>query len=123
MATAGNHAVFSISRLLLLAEDFESDAVAINYAKTFLDLLPGRIEHIVSIVRVGDSAAAMDSILSLKVRSHMLGAEALEQSCRTLQKCLSDGDPSSAVIAAHRVAKDAHALRLALEEFLRAQET
>jgi HPt (histidine-containing phosphotransfer) domain-containing protein len=119
MASVGNHSVFSVVRLLLLAEDFESDAVAINYAETFLDLLPGRIEHILSTVLAGDTAAAMDSALSLKVRSHMVGAEALEQSCRILQKCLSDGDPATAVIAAERVARDGDALQTVLEEFLR----
>lgn len=63
----------------------------------------------------------MDAVLSLKVRSYMVGGMAMEQSCRALEKCLSDGDASSAVIAAERVAKDGHALRLALEEFLRPQ--
>jgi hypothetical protein len=61
----------------------------------------------------------MDAVLSLKVRSHMVGGLALERSCRALEKCLHDGDSSSAITAARRVARDGHALRLALEEFLR----
>lgn len=80
--------------------------------------LPARIERLISTVRQGDTAAAMDAVLSLKVRSHMVGGLAMEQSCRIVQQCLSDGDSSSAVIAAQRVAKDGNALRLALEEFL-----
>jgi hypothetical protein len=119
MATDGDAAVFSVFRLLRLAEDLESDAVAINYASAFLDKLPACIERLLSTVRRGNTAAAMDTVLSLKVRSFMVGGLAMEQSCRALEKCLSDGDPSSAVIAAQHVAKEAHALRLALEEFLR----
>lgn len=119
MATEGNEAVFSVFRLLRLAEDLESDAVAISYAANFLDMLPARIERLLSTVRQGDTSAAMDTVLSLKVRSYMVGGLAMEQSCRALEKCLSDGDASSSVSAAQRVARDGHALRLALEEFLR----
>ena len=119
MAAEGNEAVFSITRLLRLAQDVESDAVAISYAAAFLDMLPACIERLLLTVRQGNTAAAMDTVLSLKVRSYMVGGLAMEQSCRALEKCLSDGDPSSAVIAAQRVARDGHALRLALEEFLR----
>ncbi|WP_457973945.1 hypothetical protein [Arthrobacter sp. D1-17] len=119
MAAEGNEAVFSIVRLLRLAQDLESDAVAMSYAAAFLDMLPARIELLLSSVRQGDYVAAMDTVLSLKVRSCMVGGLVVEQSCRALEKCLSDGDPSSAVIAAQRVARDGHALRLALEEFLR----
>jgi hypothetical protein len=35
MALQGNDAVFSASRLLRLAEDIESDAIAISYAAMF----------------------------------------------------------------------------------------
>lgn len=121
MATEGNDAVFSVFRLLRLAEDLESNDAAVSYAAAFLEILPGRIERILSTVRQASSAAAMDAVLSLKVRSYMVGGMAMEQSCRALEKCLSDGDTSSAIIAAERVAKDGHALRLALEEFLRPQ--
>lgn len=119
MATEGNEAVFSVFRLLRLAEEMESESAAISYASTFLDMLPARVERLLSTVRQGDTTAAMDTVLSLKVRSYMVGGIAMERSCRALEKCLSDGDPSSAVIAAQRVARDGHALRLALEEFLR----
>jgi hypothetical protein len=119
MATEGNEAVFSTSRLLRLAEDLESEAVAISYASAFLDMLPACIERLLTTVRQGDTAAAMDTVLSLKVRSYMVGGLGMEQSCRALEKCLSDGAASSAVVAAQHVARDGHALRLALEEFLR----
>jgi hypothetical protein len=118
MATEGDEAVFSTFRLLRLAEDVESESVAISYAAMFLNMLPARIERLLSTVRRGDTAAAMDIVLSLKVRSYMVGGLAMEQSCRALEKCLSDGDPFAAVIAAGRVAKDGDALRLALENFL-----
>lgn len=84
-----------------------------------MDILPGRIERLLSSVHQASTAAAMDAVLSLKVRSYMVGGIATEESCRALEKCLSDGDASSAVNAAQRVAKDGHALRLALEDFLR----
>ena len=119
MATESNEAVFSVFRLLRLAQDMESDAVAMSYASSFLDMLPACVERLLLTVRQGNTAAAMDTVLSLKVRSYMVGGLAMEQSCCALEKCLSDGDPSSAVIAAQHVAKEAHALRLALEEFLR----
>lgn len=119
MAAEKNEAVFSSSLLLRLAQDMESDAVAMSYASSFLEMLPARIERLLATVRQGDTAAAMDIVLSLKVRSYMVGGLAMEQSCRALEKCLSDGDPSAAVTAAQHVARDGHALRLALEEFLR----
>jgi hypothetical protein len=119
MAPEGTDAVFSPFRLLRLADDIESESVAVGYAAAFLEMLPARTKRILATVRGGDTAAAVDAILSLKVCSHMVGGFVLEQSCRALEKCLSDGDPSSAVIAAQHVAKEAHALRLALEEFLR----
>lgn len=118
MALQGKEPVFSASRLFRLAEDFDSDAVAISYAETFLQLLPERIGRLLAAVCQGDTAVAMDTVLSLKVRSHMLGGLAMERSCRELQRCLRDGVPSAAVAAAECVARDGDALRLALEDFL-----
>ena len=120
MAIEDYDAVFSSSRLVRLGQDLESNDAAVSYAAAFLEMLPGHIERLLSTVRQGSTAAAMDAVLSLKVRSYMVGGIAMEQSCRALEKCLSDdGDPSSAVMAAQRVARDGHALRLALEQFLR----
>jgi hypothetical protein len=119
MAIEDYDSVFSTSRLLRLGQDLESNEAAVSYAAAFLEMLPGHIERLLSTVRQASTAAAMDAVLSLKVRSYMVGGIAMEQSCRVLEKCLSDGDTSSAVIAAQRVTKDGHALRLALEEFLR----
>lgn len=119
MGTEGNEAVFSLLRLLRLAEDLESDAATFSYAATFLEMLPARVERIISTVLQGDTAAAMDAVLSLKVRSNMVGGLALERSCRLLQECLHNDGPSAAVVAAESVARDGDALRSALEEFLR----
>ncbi|WP_104138112.1 hypothetical protein [Arthrobacter sp. ZGTC131] len=109
--------MFSPSRLLRLAEDVESDAVAISYAATFLRMLPERVGRILSTVREGDLPGALDAVLSLKVRAHMVGGLAMEQDCRVLEENLRQGD-SDAARAAGEVAKDCLPLALALEKFL-----
>ena len=119
MAFEGNGVVFSSSRLLRLAEDVESDAVAISYAAMFLRLLPERVGRILSAVRELDIPAALDAALSLRVRAHMVGGLAMERDCRTLEENLLSGDFTAAARSAGEVAKDCLPLTRALEEFLR----
>lgn len=119
MAFEGNGVVFSSSRLLRLAEDVESDAVAISYAAMFLRLLPERVGRILSAVRELDIPAALDAALSLRVRAHMVGGLAMERDCRTLEEDLLSGDFAAAARSAGEVAKDCLPLTRALEEFLR----
>jgi hypothetical protein len=121
MAGGAREAVFTPLRLSRLADDLENDAAAVNYAAAFLELLPIRTESLLSAVSEGRLAAARDTVLSLRVRSHMVGGLAMEQSCLALEGHLSDGDNSSAATAAERVAQESDALRLALEEYLRKQ--
>lgn len=118
MALQGNEAVFSAARLLRLAEDVESDAVAISYAAMFLRMLPGRVGSILSTVREEDIPAALDAALSLKVRAHMVGGMAMERDCRTLEGNLRSGDFEAAARSAGEVAKDCLPLTRALEQFL-----
>lgn len=117
MALQGNEAVFSPSRLLRLAEDVESDAIAISYAATFLRMLPERVGRILSAVREENLPDALDAVLSLKVRAHMVGALAMERDCRLLEESLRTGD-GDAARSAGEVAKDCLPLTRALEEFL-----
>ena len=119
MALEGNGVVFSSSRLLRLAEDVESDAVAISYAAMFLRLLPERVGLILSAVRELDIPAALDAALSLRVRAHMVGGLAMERDCRTLEENLLSGDFTAAARSAGEVAKDCLPLTRVLEEFLR----
>jgi len=119
MALEGNGVVFSSSRLLRLAEDVESDAVAISYAAMFLRLLPERVGRILSAVRELDIPAALDAALSLRVRAHMVGGLAMERDCRTLEENLLSGDFTAAARSAGEVAKDCLPLTRTLEEFLR----
>jgi hypothetical protein len=119
MAFEGKGAVFSSSRLLRLAEDVESDAVAISYAAMFLRLLPERVGRILAAVREQDIPAALDAVLSLRVRAHMVGGLAMERDCRTLEANLRSGDFAAAARSAGEVAKDCLPLTRALEEFLR----
>ena len=118
MALQGNEAVFSATRLLRLAEDVESDAVAISYAAMFLRMLPGRVGSILSTVREEDIPAALDAALSLKVRAHMVGGMAMERDCRTLEENLRSGNYEAAARSAGEVAKDCMPLTRALEQFL-----
>ena len=118
MALQGNDAVFSASRLLRLAEDVESDAIAISYAATFLRMLPERVGRILSTVRDEDIPAAIDAVLSLKVRAHMVGGLAMERDCRALEEHLRNGDYETAARFAGDVAKDCLPLTRALEQFL-----
>ena len=122
MGTQGNEAVFSVSRLLRLAEDLESNDIAISYAAMYLQMLPGRVDRILSTLHAGDVPAAIDVVLSLKVRSHMVGGLALERDCRVLEQSLRDGDIAAAARAADAVVRDSVRLQLALEEFLQHAE-
>ncbi len=122
MALQGTEAVFSVSRLLRLAEGLESNDIAISYAAMYLKMLPGRVDQLLSTLHAGDMRAAMDVVLSLKVRSHMVGGLALERSCRLLEQNLRDGDIAAAARAADAVVRDSVALQLALEEFLQHAE-
>lgn len=119
MALQGNEAVFSASRLLRLAEDVESDAVAISYAAVFLRMLPEKVGRILSAVRELDIPAALDAALSLRVRAHMVGGLAMERDCRTLEENLRSGDFNAAARSAGEVAKDCLPLTRELEKFLR----
>lgn len=118
MESHGNEAVLSVSRLLRLAQDLESNDIAISYAATFLQMLPSKVDRILSTLRAGDVPAAMDVVLSVKVRSHMVGGLALERDCRVLEQSLRDGDTVAAARAADEVVRDSVRLQLALEEFL-----
>jgi hypothetical protein len=118
MALQGNGAVFSASRLLRLAEDVESDAIAISYAAMFVRMLPERVGRILSTVRGDDIQAALDAVLSLKVRAHMVGGLAMERDCRALEENLRHGDSEAAARSAGEVAKDCLPLTRALEQFL-----
>ncbi len=122
MALQGDEAVFSVSRLLRLAEDLESNDIAISYAAMYLRMLPGKVDQLLSTLRTGDMRGAMDVVLSLKVRSHMVGGLSLERSCRLLEQSLRDGDIASAARAADAVVRDSVRLQLALEEFLQHAE-
>ena len=119
MALEGNGVVFSSSRLLRLAEDVESDAVAISYAAMFLRLLPERVGRILSAVRELDIPAALDAALSLRVRAHMVGGLAMERDCRALEENLRSGDFNAAARSVADVAKDCLPLTRELEKFLR----
>lgn len=122
MESHGNEAVFSVSRLLRLAEDLESNDIAISYAAMYLQILPGRVDRILFTLRHGDMPAAMDVVLSLKVRSHMVGGLALERDCRILEQALRDRDTAAAARAADAIVRDSVRLQLALEEFLQHAE-
>jgi hypothetical protein len=118
MALQGNGAVFSASRLLRLAEDVESDAVAISYGAMFVRTLPERVGRILSTVREEDIPGALDAVLSLKVRAHMVGGLAMERDCRALEENLRSGDFEAAARSAGEVAKGCLPLTRALEQFL-----
>ncbi|MET3932834.1 hypothetical protein [Arthrobacter sp. OAP107] len=121
MVAECREAVFTPLRLSRLADDLGNDEAAINYAAMFLELLPARTERLLSAVRAGSTVERLDTVLSLKVSSHMVGGVALEDSCRALEEHVSGGDHSSAVIAAQRIARESTALQLALEKYLRKQ--
>ncbi|MEN8582819.1 hypothetical protein B1A87_001090 [Arthrobacter sp. KBS0703] len=119
MALQGNGAVFSSSRLLRLAEDVESDAIAVTYATMFVQMLPERVGRILSTVRQEDLPAALDAVLSLKVRAHMAGGLAMERDCRILEENLRKGEAAAAAQSAREVASDCLPLTRELEQFIR----
>lgn len=122
MADQSHRHVSWTSSLRRLAEDLDSVPAAIRYAETFLGTLPVRMERVRDAHRQGDTLAAVDAVLSLKVRAHMVGGLALERDCRALEKCLRDGGAQAAEDALHRVAASSTALAKELSEFLQGQD-
>jgi HPt (histidine-containing phosphotransfer) domain-containing protein len=59
-------------------------------------MLTGRITRITEAVHLADVDAAMDAVLSLKIASNMVGAEAMEHCCLLLQAQLKAGDSDAA---------------------------
>jgi HPt (histidine-containing phosphotransfer) domain-containing protein len=92
-------------RLAVMAREAGTSA-ADEFFRTYLRLLPARIDRIADAFARSDPDAAMDAVLSLKVTSSMVGAVHLELYCQGLQGQLSNGyftdaDSVRAALTAH----------------------
>jgi histidine phosphotransfer protein HptB len=116
--TAGAEPVLEPARFHQLAEELESRTAAADFVGAYLQLLPARVDRILTALSQGNSAAAMEATLSLKVTSSMAGAPAMEHSCRRLQASLAEDRDDEAAAIADLLAPNATELEQALTELL-----
>lgn len=110
---------FEMSCLLGLFDETENDEAILQFATTFLSLLPARVSRILKALQTRDTATAMDGVLSLKVTSSMVGALRMEQLCRCLEGALASGDFTAAEGVGAGVARHSGHLARALRAPLR----
>jgi hypothetical protein len=79
------------TRILRLAEDIGNSALALNFLRDFLSMLPGRIMRILDTLDERDAKAALDATLSLKITSAMTGAAEAEACCRHIEALIRCG--------------------------------
>ncbi|MEO5779466.1 MAG: Hpt domain-containing protein [Arthrobacter oryzae] len=118
MAGYAGEKVLDPAALIDLADQMQSDAVARNYALKFMDLLQQRHDRILAALGTDDIRATLDAVLSLKVNAHMVGALTLEQTCRSLQRCVLDGDNPNAARHAQGLPRDIDAVKAAIAGLL-----
>ncbi|MDR6416979.1 Hpt domain-containing protein [Pseudarthrobacter sulfonivorans] len=69
----------------------DSDGVWSAFLHNFIALLPDRTERLRLTLTTGDLAGALDSVLSLKTSSQMVGAERLAELAFDLERSLRSG--------------------------------
>ncbi len=87
---------FEMSCLSSLFGEAQHDEAVLQFATSFLSLLPVRVSRILTALQSRDAGAAMDGVLSLKVTSSMVGALRMEQLCLCLEGALATGDFAAA---------------------------
>jgi HPt (histidine-containing phosphotransfer) domain-containing protein len=74
-----------------LWEELNDDsAVWRTFVLHFISLLPDRLERLRLTLTTGDMKGAMDTVLSIKTSSQMVGAERLAELALTLEQCLRE---------------------------------
>lgn len=79
-----------------LEEDFDSPAVARDFARDFASSWEGKYQRLATCVQRRDQTLAKEAVLSVKVTSIMVGATRLAQLAVHLEQLLDDNDMDSA---------------------------
>ena len=101
-----------------LAEDLASRAHAIDFAASFVKLLPRRIHAIATALEAGELEAAQVALVSLAVSASMVGALQLERDVRLLEEDVRAERTARAREAVRALVNDADAVAAALVEAL-----
>lgn len=104
--------------LAQLGRDLGDDLFPDRLARTFLELLPGRVGRLEEAVRAGDHAAAMDAVLSLRVSSATVGLVELARHAGRLEDGLRMRDRGAQEAALGELPPAAGRARGALAQLL-----
>jgi signal peptidase I len=101
----GSPDVPTLDRSILenLGEELSSQAGALQFADSFVDLLPQRIRAVEDAFRARDADAAVVALLSLNVSASMVGAGRLEEVSATAIDVIDRPREHAAVVARLRV--------------------
>jgi HPt (histidine-containing phosphotransfer) domain-containing protein len=97
-------------RIRDLADQLDSRADTLKFLESYLHMLPGRLERILSGILDGDQEESHDAVLSLKVASSMSGALTAEACCLELEPLVRDKHFGLALVSARRLSSEVTAL-------------
>jgi HPt (histidine-containing phosphotransfer) domain-containing protein len=109
------------SVLDILGAEIECPSVTVDFLRTYLEMLPNRLKRIASAIEDQDDESALDSVLSLKVTSTMVGALRMEQRCRDLELELRGSFWERAAHTASGLVSESGPLTAAVTAMLEAQ--
>ncbi|UNX55361.1 hypothetical protein MF406_03570 [Georgenia sp. TF02-10] len=95
--------VLRVEALGSLADEVGA-GVAAQFARRYLELLPGRLAQLVRAAEAGDASLAHTVTLTLLISSEMVGADTLAEELRDLLGPLRAGDTGQAAAAVGRLA-------------------
>ncbi|MEA5454899.1 hypothetical protein SPF06_09210 [Sinomonas sp. JGH33] len=116
--TADALPILEQARLDALAAELDSRTDALDFAATFLHLLPRRIGAIAKTVAAGHAEAAHVALVSLASSAGTVGALQLEHDARHADQEIRAGHFSDARAAIPLLDRDAEAVAHALQELL-----
>lgn len=89
-----------VSRDILgtLREDLQDPGIYRNYVELNMQMWEGRYSRLTTALRAGNSADALDALLSVKSSSRMVGAVQLSELAGTLQNCLDTPAKAASIL-------------------------
>jgi HPt (histidine-containing phosphotransfer) domain-containing protein len=112
----------NLQKIHQLARDLDNPGIAFRFLGDYLSLLPQRLERILTALADEDGEAAMDSVLSLKITSAMIGAHEPDNTCRALEASLKNGDFKLARVLSRTLVDTVAALTDLSPELLRSAQ-
>ncbi|WP_051442108.1 Hpt domain-containing protein [Arthrobacter sp. H14] len=74
-----------------LRSELGSSYARLIFARNFVELLPRRVHRIISALDNNDTNMAMESVLSLKITSAMIGGPIVENRCSQIERAVRAG--------------------------------